>query len=134
MQPSPRTRGLGLRIFVFSRGHLWVYFRYGPVTRSPSLRWLCRSASPASLSSAGTTQAKELLTFAPVGLPPTEHVCLSWTHSFAKTPSTVENGVTAHLTANVEHATRLSSEGSPMTRRSKQPVIQAGIHIRTDSE
>ena len=63
MLPSPRTRGLGLRISVFFRGHLWVYFRYGPVTRSPSLRWLCRSASPASLSSAGTTQAKDLLTF-----------------------------------------------------------------------
>ena len=61
--PSPRTSGLGLRISVFFRGHLWVYFRYGPVTRPPSLRWLCRSASPASLSSAGTTQAKGLLTF-----------------------------------------------------------------------
>src|SRR5215472_16739960 len=91
MQPSPRTRGLGLRIFVFSRGHLWVYFRYGPVTRSPSLQWLCRSASPTSLSSAGTTQAKELLTFAPVGPPPTEHVCLLWTHCLAKTPRRLQS-------------------------------------------
>ena len=49
MLPSPRTRGLGLRISVLFRGHPWVYFRYGPVTRSPSLlRWLCRSASSAS--------------------------------------------------------------------------------------
>src|SRR5258708_239160 len=31
------------------------------------------------------TQAKGLLTFTPVGLLPTEHVCLSWTHSLAKT-------------------------------------------------
>jgi hypothetical protein len=32
-----------------------------------------------------TTQARGLLTFPPVGLPPhTEHVCLSWTHSLAK--------------------------------------------------
>jgi hypothetical protein len=54
----------------FFRGHLWVYFRYGPVTRSPSLRWLCQSASSALLSSADAAQAKGLLTFAPVGLPP----------------------------------------------------------------
>ncbi len=60
MLPSPRSRGLGLRIFILFRGHLWVYFRYGPVTRSPSLRWLCRSASSASLSFADTTQASLL--------------------------------------------------------------------------
>ncbi len=84
MLPSPRSRGLGLRIFILFRGHLWVYFRYGPVTRSPSLRWLCRSASSASLSFADTTQAKGLLTFAPVGLSPTEHVCFFWTHCLAK--------------------------------------------------
>jgi hypothetical protein len=33
------------------------------------------------VSSTDATQAKGLLTFTPVGLPPTEHVCLSWTHS-----------------------------------------------------
>ena len=88
MLPSPRSRGLGLRIFVFSRGHLWVYFRYGPVARSPSLRWLCRSASSALLSSTDATPAKGLLTFIPVGLPPTEHLCFSWTHCLAKTSYT----------------------------------------------
>jgi hypothetical protein len=36
------------------------------------------------VSSADATQAKGLLTFAPVGLPPTEHVCFYWTHSFGK--------------------------------------------------
>src|SRR6516225_6941135 len=56
MLPSPRDRGLGFRISVLFRGHLWVYFRYGPATCSPSLQWLCRSASSASLSSADTTQ------------------------------------------------------------------------------
>jgi hypothetical protein len=35
---------------IFFRGHFWVHFRCSPVTRSPSLRWLCRSASPASFS------------------------------------------------------------------------------------
>ena len=32
----------------FCRGHLWVHFRCGPVTRSPSRRWLCQSVSPDS--------------------------------------------------------------------------------------
>jgi hypothetical protein len=45
--PSPRTRGLDLQSENY-RGHLWVHSRYGPVTRSPSQGWLCRSASPAS--------------------------------------------------------------------------------------
>ena len=27
------------------RGYLWVHLRYGPATRSPSSRWLCRWAS-----------------------------------------------------------------------------------------
>src|SRR5664279_471232 len=44
MLPSPNRWGLGFRFKEF-RGHLWVHFRYGPVTRSPSLRWLCQSAS-----------------------------------------------------------------------------------------
>src|SRR5262249_3593447 len=33
---------------IFFRGHLWVHSHYGPVTHSPSKRWLCRSASSAS--------------------------------------------------------------------------------------
>ena len=38
--------------------------------------------------STDTTQAKGLLTFAPVDyLLPTEHICLSWTHSLAKISS-----------------------------------------------
>jgi len=32
------------------------------------------------VSSTDATQAKGLLTFTPIGLPPIEHVCLSWTH------------------------------------------------------
>src|SRR6516162_11848220 len=86
---APR-QGARLPDLCLFRGHLWVYFRYGPATCSPSLQWLCRSASSASLSSADATQAKGLLTFAPVGLPPTEHICFSWTHCLAKTPTDVE--------------------------------------------
>src|ERR1700724_3997228 len=33
---------------IFCRGHHWVHLRCGPVTRLPSRRWLCRSASSAS--------------------------------------------------------------------------------------
>src|SRR5258707_5803706 len=50
MLPSPRRRGLGLQVFILFRGHFWVHFRCGPVSCSPSLRWLCRSASSASFS------------------------------------------------------------------------------------
>jgi hypothetical protein len=41
------------------------------------------------VSSTDATQAKGLLTFTPVGLPPTEHVCLSWTHSLPQIPSSL---------------------------------------------
>jgi len=48
------------------------------------------------VSSADATQVTGLLTFAPVGLSPTEHASLCWTHSFAKTLSgfqTVDSSV-----------------------------------------
>src|SRR5258706_10007205 len=78
MLPSPHMSGLGLRISVFCRGHHWVHSRCGPVTRSPSRGWLCRSASSVSFPhSTDTTHATGLLTIAPEGLAPTEHACLS---------------------------------------------------------
>ena len=40
------------------------------------------------VSSTDATQATKVLTFPPVGLSPTEHASLSWTHSFAKTAPT----------------------------------------------
>jgi hypothetical protein len=44
-----RPFGAGSAPGVFGfRGHLCVHFRCGPMTRSPSKRWLCRSASFAS--------------------------------------------------------------------------------------
>jgi hypothetical protein len=39
------------------------------------------------VSSTNTIQATGLLILAPVGLSPTEHASLSWTHSSPKTPS-----------------------------------------------
>ena len=41
MLSSPVWGEFDLRIFRF-RGHLWVHLRYGPMTCSPSLRWLRR--------------------------------------------------------------------------------------------
>ena len=69
MLPSPEQRKLGLRRNKF-RGHLWVHLRCGPVTRSPSYRWLCQSASDHSVSLLSATQATGLLTRALAGLPP----------------------------------------------------------------
>src|SRR5215467_3006682 len=83
--PSPRTNGLGLRSN-FCRGHFWVHSRYGPVTHSPPqggfVGWLhpLRFLHECNPSYGG-------LAFTPVGLSPTEHASLCWTHSFAKTAS-----------------------------------------------
>ena len=70
---------------IFCRGHLWVHLRCGPVTRSPSQGWLCRLASSASFPPRMRPKLRGLLTLTPVGLSPTEHASLRWTHSCAKT-------------------------------------------------
>src|SRR5262249_20853747 len=59
----------------------------GPVTRSPSRRWLRRSASSVSFPPRMRPKLRRFLTFPPVGLSPTEHASLSWTHWLAKTAS-----------------------------------------------
>ena len=65
----------------FCRGHHWVHMRCGPVTRSPSRGWLGRSASSDSFPPRMRPKLRRFPTLPPVGLTPTEHVCLSWTHS-----------------------------------------------------
>ena len=45
LRPNLEDSASGASLF---RGHLWVHLRYGPVTRSPSRRWLCQSAFSAS--------------------------------------------------------------------------------------
>ena len=82
--PSSDTRKLGLWGLFFCRGHLWVHLCYGPVTRSPSSRWLCQSASSARFLHERDSSYRAL-TFSPVGLSPTEHASLRWTHSCPKT-------------------------------------------------
>ena len=67
--PSLKPRKLGLRSHL-CRGHLWVHLRCGPVTRSPSRRWLCQSASEHLVSLLSATQATGLLTLALAGLTP----------------------------------------------------------------
>ena len=64
-----KQRKLGLRSHL-CRGHLWVHLRCGPVTRSPSRRWLCQSASDHLVSLLSATQATGLLTLALAGLAP----------------------------------------------------------------
>ncbi len=75
MLPSPYKRRLGLRI-ILCRGHLWVHLRCGPVTRLPSLGWLCQSASDHLVSLLSATQATGLLTPALAGLSPAERASL----------------------------------------------------------
>ena len=56
------------------------HFCYGPVTCSPSQGWLCRLASSASFPPHGCNPSYGALTFTPMGLSPTEHASLRWTH------------------------------------------------------
>ena len=76
----------------FYRGHHWVHVRCGPVTRSPSPRWLCRSASSVSFPPRMRPQLRRFLTFPPVGLAPTEHASISWTHCSVNITSAVDSG------------------------------------------
>src|SRR5947199_4253533 len=76
MLPSPDHSGLGLRGNSY-RGHLWVHFRCGPVTRSPSQGRLCRLASSASFPPRMQTQATGFRLFPRWDSPPTEHASLS---------------------------------------------------------
>src|SRR5262249_3441762 len=84
LHPEPEGSASGI---FFCRGHHWVHLRCGPVTRSPSRRWLRRSASSVSFPPRMRPKLRRFLTFPPVGLSPTEHASLSWTHWFAKTRS-----------------------------------------------
>jgi len=70
-----RARLLGLRF----RGHFCVHFRYGPMTRSPSLQMALSINSRVSVSLRSAIQATRLLTITSVGLFPTEHTSLYWT-------------------------------------------------------
>ena len=70
----------------FCRGHRWVHLRYGLVTHSPSYTMALSIGFTRFVASADATQVTGLLTFAPVGLSPTEHASLCWTHPFAKIP------------------------------------------------
>ena len=60
---------------------IWVHLRYGPATRSPSLKMALSigfrmlSFLPSCYSSYGAW------TFTPVGLAPTDHASLRWTHT-----------------------------------------------------
>jgi len=60
------------------------------------------------VSSADATQVTGLLTFAPVGLSPTEHASLCWTHSFAKT-SYASKGLILPLHGGKVHVVMLNA-------------------------
>ncbi len=86
MLPSPGTKGLGLRSQFLTRPLLGsLALRPGDSLTIPRMAWSVGFLR--FVSSAEATQATGVLTVPPVGLAPTEHVSLSWTHSFPKTQS-----------------------------------------------
>jgi len=91
MLPSPRTRGLGLRGLFLSRPPMGsLALRPGD---SLTIPWMALSVSFIRfVSSTDATQATRLLTLALVGLTPTEHASLRWTHWFAKIQSATKPG------------------------------------------
>ena len=79
MLPSPKGCGLGLWGLALSRPPR-AHFRYGPMTRSPSSDGFVDGLQGFGLPPP-CRPATGLLTVTPVGLAPTEHVSLSWTHN-----------------------------------------------------
>ena len=86
MLPTPRKRGLGLRTCFVSRPPLGL-LALRPSDSLATPRMALSVGFIRFVSSAAATQAKGLLALTPVGLTPTEHVSLRWTHSFAKARS-----------------------------------------------
>src|SRR5215472_9981105 len=84
MLPSPDTRELGLRSYFWSRPPVGsLSLRHGDSLPSPG--WLGRSASSARFPPRMRSKVTRLLTSTPVGLPPTEHASLRWSHQRPKT-------------------------------------------------
>src|SRR5215510_39511 len=92
MPPSPDSRGLGLRSSFLSRPPLGSRaLRPGDSLTIP--RMALSVSFIRFVSSADATDATELLTPTLVGLTPTEHVSLRWTHYCPKTPPAFTGGV-----------------------------------------
>src|SRR5262249_31297120 len=91
MQPSPDSRGLGLRSSFLSRPPLGSRaLRPGDSLTIP--RMALSVSFIRFVSSADATDATELLTPTLVGLTPTEHVSLRWTHYCPKSSTGVDSG------------------------------------------
>jgi hypothetical protein len=83
MLPSPVGRGLGLRNHFLSRPPLGsLALRPGDSLTIPKMALSVGFIR--FVSSTDATRATGLLTLTLVGLIPTEHVCLVWTHSLLK--------------------------------------------------
>src|SRR5215472_16279833 len=86
MLPSPQPRGLGLRSSSVSRPPVGsLALRPGDSLTIPRMALSISFAR--FVSSTDSIQATGLLTVALVGLTPTEHASLCWTHSFANITS-----------------------------------------------
>ena len=86
MLPSPRSRGLGLRIYSLSRPPVGsLALRPGDSLTIPKMALSVGFIR--FVSSTDATPATGLRASTPVGLSPTEHASLRWTHCSAKNPS-----------------------------------------------
>ena len=79
----PLTAGSASRFF-YLRGHLCVYFRYGLVTCSSSLKMTSLIGFRDLVTLLPAIQATGLLAFTLTGLSPAEHTSLSWTHKLVR--------------------------------------------------
>src|SRR5262249_30931251 len=128
MLPSPRSRGLGPRSHIFSRPSL------GSLTLRPgdSLT-IPKMASSVGfirfVSSTDATQATKVLTLPPVGLTPTEHASLSWTHCFPNIPTTM--GITTQAcTPQIERRRFALSTTSTTQSAERESVVSIANRLR----
>ena len=118
MLPSPERRGLGLRSLFLSRPPVGsLSLRPGDSLTIPSMA--LSISFTRFVSSTDVIQTTRLLTLAPVGLTPTEHASLRWTHSLPKTLSVTAK---AGRAGDVRHDTRVGGlRGTGRARGSDQP-------------
>src|SRR5438067_10933000 len=102
MLPSPRTRGLGLRSYYFSRPPMGsLSLRPGD---SLTIPWMALSVGFIRfVSSTDATQATRLLARALVGLAPPEHASLRWTPPLPKTLEPVPDGIGGTESSTPQH-------------------------------
>jgi hypothetical protein len=95
------------------RGHLCVHSRYGPVTRSPPSRWLCRWASGHRFRSSLPSWLRGFWLLPRRDSFPAERASLRWTHN--RTCGFPASGSRTDFTRGIQRR-RLCSSSTPRLR------------------